>query len=65
MRGYKTVEDKDIRYRTIVTDKDLVPGTNRLVMWTKISNWFTDKNGNNRGEALQDSADVYVEKNED
>lgn len=67
--GYNEQGDAYIRFRTVIDDKNLVSGTNRLVEWSKITNWVYkyDADGNVtscKGEALLDNADVYVHVND-
>ena len=60
--------DAYIRFREKVVDRNLVEGTNRLVLWGQVTNWIPeheDDNGNTiekKGETLQSNADVYVVK---
>ena len=66
--SYYPNADAYIRFREKIVDRNLVQGTNRLVLWGQVTNWIPeheDDQGNfvdKKGETLQDNADVYVDK---
>ena len=59
--NYKVNGSAYIRFQAKVVDKDLVCGTNRLINWGK-ADALVGVSTNVKAFAVQDSADVYVEK---